>query len=113
MMNSKTDIAMLSDMNGDGTIELLIGAPGGDTAYLLEANTTGGAENASWYWQTSESNTLFGQVIVPVGDIDSDGLPDAVVGAPNFDGIGSNKGGIFLLSSTQIGLSHDPTGEFI
>ena len=97
-------------MNGDGAADLLISSPGAGKVYLLHANTpSGSVEQADWYWQSSNVESLFGNNIVSLGDIDADGLSEAMVGAPDFSGSGNYSGAVFLLDDTDINNTQDVT----
>ncbi|MEZ6212109.1 MAG: integrin alpha [Phycisphaerales bacterium] len=60
-----------------------------------------------------EPNDLFGWSILPVGDMDSDGVPDVLISAPNYDGGHGGLGKVSLYSSldgTQIWSSRSVIG---
>lgn len=103
-----TSVAVVGDMNGDGSTNILIGAPEEGAVYLFDANTPGAADEALWHWQVDEIESQFGMDIISLGDIDADGSPEALVSALGYDGTNNNRGGVFLLHATQIGNNNNP-----
>jgi hypothetical protein len=71
----------LGDINGDGTGDLAVGAPGADKVYLLS-----GADPTVTIHTLSYPGGLtgyqFGHAVRGVGDINGDGVEDVAVGAP-------------------------------
>jgi hypothetical protein len=99
-----TALALPGDVDGDGTGDLLAGAPsaaGAGRVYLL----SGGAAAGSWSlpgsqdasWQGAASGDLFGSSISNLTDADGDGREDFVVGAPGSDTSASNAGKAYVL----------------
>ena len=85
---SVRSMAILDDLDGDGTFEVACGVPdasagkvlvrrGSDLSYhsLLTSPTAGG--------------TLFGQALLVVADLDGDGVGDLVVGEPGAGAVGA------------------------
>lgn len=74
------------DLNGDGTEDILVGAPGLDPANFLRegsAHVISGADGTylSTYLGTT-SGGRFGYAVARVADTDGDGLPEHLIGAP-------------------------------
>jgi hypothetical protein len=91
-----SDVAGVGDINGDGTPDLLVGAPAqsvSSSSFQGEAYVLNGANGNVLV--TLDVPTLpqvfarFGLAVAGVGDINSDGTPDLLVGAPYLD-VGSN-----------------------
>lgn len=98
-------VSYLSDLDGDGSRELAVGAPRDDEA----------ATNAGAVWILSvdpdsrvsatrklvpsglAAGDLFGYAVANVGDVDGDGVADLAVGAPGDDTGGNNRGALYIL----------------
>jgi len=108
--NFGTSVAVIGDVDGDGIVDLAVGAPGdGDL---------GGDAGAVWVLFLNGNGTVkshvkittlgglapdpaggdrFGTAVAGLGDIDDDGTPDLAVGAPQNDTGGSNRGAVWVL----------------
>ncbi|MCI0372772.1 MAG: VCBS repeat-containing protein [candidate division NC10 bacterium] len=81
-------LAGVGDVNGDGTPDLLVGAPlqtvGGDV-FQGQAFVFSGADGSLLYTLNDPTPTganQFGFALAAVGDVNGDGTPDVLVGAP-------------------------------
>jgi len=99
-----TAVALPGDVDGDGTGDLLGGAPtagGAGRVYLL----SGGAAAGSWSvpgsqtgsWSGAASGDLFGTSLSNLADANADGRLDFVVGAPGSDTGASNAGKAYVI----------------
>jgi len=108
-------LAFTGDLDGDGGLELLIGAPhwrpGLDVprrrGAVLTAFTRLGAQprrrtvvSANFGGFTGPLTDLcaFGHSLAPLGDLDGDGVPDLAVGSPGDKDGGPQRGAVWILN---------------
>jgi hypothetical protein len=94
-------LSELGDINGDGRWELLVGQPG------FSAGSSHGRV-CLWYggtdltaapdvvWNGRLSGSQFGWSVAAVGDVNDDGDPDWVVGAPLYNAGGLERGQVYI-----------------
>ena len=103
-------VANIGDINGDGTPDMAVGAPGhatrggatGDT-YVLLMNPDGTVKNT--YEINSDTpngpqmdpGDRFGWSVAGIGDLDDDGTPDMAVGAPGHATRGATTGQMHII----------------
>ena len=117
-------VAGAGDVNADGYDDVIIGAPGimdepghtGGAAYLVLGPVTGSFDlslaDATFFASTYDAQA--GASVSSAGDMDGDGLPDLLVGAPRAQlrrpaepgGAAAESGAAYVLSGTRRG-SHD------
>ena len=104
--NAGVSVAGVGDVDGDGHADCLVGAPGDDTsgmdggiAYLVLGPFAGtislGAADALIVGEAE--GDMAGVSVAGVGDVDGDGLPDFMVGAPGQDPMGTDSGAAYLV----------------
>ena len=119
-------ISSAGDVNGDGYADFLIGAPGhGDryrgAAYLVSGAALHRADSAdgitdgridlagnaaradSWTFLGESEQGEAGTLVAPAGDIDGDGMPDLIIGAPyhSTDELRS-AGAVYLIAAADL-----------
>lgn len=97
-------IAGAGDVNNDGTSEIIIGAPGQDTARLYSGlNTT-----PIWTAVSDQNNTQFGSA-VHLRDINGDSYDDLIVGAFTYSADQATEGKIFVYYGSLTGATITPS----
>ena len=100
------------DVDGDGRADVIVGAPIGNYARVI----SGRPPYATLYTFTGDTaGDQFGRSVSGAGDVDGDGYPDLVIGAPFDDNAGTSSGSARVFSgSTGVAirtLSGDASGQ--
>lgn len=104
-------LANIGDLEGDGVIDLAVGAPGDDdngdnrgALWVLNMNGDGTvdvstkiAENVNGFTGDLDNNDQFGSAVAGIGDLNGDGFQDIAVGAPLDDDGGDERGALYIL----------------
>ena len=125
---------------GDGILHVLVGAPGGHgpqrqsgagTVYLISSEDFGAADTAdgtkdrtihlehvaaqpgSWQLHGASAGDNAGESVAFGGDLDGDGKPDLVIGAPAYDADETrvDTGTVYLVSSGDLAAADLADGE--
>lgn len=128
-------ITAIGDLDGDGIVDLAIGAsngipPGGlrfaGAVYVAFLNANGTVKSTTKIASglnggpTLAQDDVFGASVAALGDLDGDGIEDLLVGAPGNDANGTDRGALYFLflnadgtvkSTTRVGsnLNGGPT----
>src|SRR5205823_11760131 len=84
------------DLNGDGVSDIVIGSPGRSRAFVFDGGT--GALLLTILTPTAETLPSFGLAVAGGRDLNGDGTPDLVIGAPNLNGL---KGAAYTFSGAD------------
>lgn len=98
-------VAGTGDLNDDGTPDIVVGIPGFDPNGLVDAGSVAAFSGADgsplWSRDGFRSNAFLGTVVVALGDLDGDGIPDVVASAPASLGPAGVGGYVEVLSGVD------------
>lgn len=102
-------LTSLGDLDGDGVVDLAVGAAGDDTGgsgrgavYILLLNADGTAKSTTRIASSVNGGPVLGNgdtfaVVSSLGDLDGDGVTDIAVGASSADAGGADRGAVYIL----------------
>ncbi len=104
-------VASAGNPNQDAYSDVLFSAPFYDTyvgvdggKFYLAMGSASGLESSAAGFMIFQLNTLFGWSIAPAGDVNNDGYPDVIVGAPAYSNGENNEGCAFLYLGNASGI---------
>jgi len=104
-------LASAGDVNGDGTADLLVGSSNANGYAGVARVFSGGTGQTLFSFSGATPNPAFGGAVGAAGDVNDDGFPDLVVGAPSatIGGL-SNAGLAKVISPIGIPPTANPYG---
>ncbi|MFN0138283.1 MAG: FG-GAP-like repeat-containing protein, partial [Phycisphaerae bacterium] len=99
----------VGDLNGDGASEVVVGQPTGANGSVRILSGVDGAVLRTI--NGAAANDQFGYRSVGGGDVNGDGTPDFLVGAPRHDTAGTNAGRVYVYSGADFSLLGTVDGE--
>ena len=100
-------IEAAGDTNGDGVNDVVAGAPSSSKSYIYSGKD--GQVLHELKGEGKDDN--FGNHVAGVGDVDHDGFPDVIIGAPNNSATGKDAGRAYIFSGRDGHLVHTFTGQ--
>ena len=101
-----SSVAPAGDMDGDGFSDLLVGSSNfnsngkyGGAAFLYRGSASGVSSGSSWSYESTVVNSNFGNSVASAGDVNGDGRPDIIVGAPYDSNFLEQGGAVFLFKN--------------
>ena len=100
-----------ADFNNDGFNDLVIGAPAyafgqsDEGVVFIHNGSAAGINPAYSSRQKNQVEAYLGTDVDAAGDVNGDGFPDAVFGAPFFDNGQTNEGAVYVYWGTVFGLT--------
>jgi hypothetical protein len=102
-------VATVGDVNGDGDLDIAVGAPSYDDAGgVFVFSGADGALLRSWIGP--QAKIRFGGALAGIGDVDGDLVPDLAVGAVEAP-YGTSKGTLYVYSMASGALLYERAGE--
>ncbi len=102
-------VSAVGDVNDDGIDDLMVGAwsynfrtekPKAGGAFVFHGSQTGLSEGPDWSEFGEAAETYLGASVAGAGDVDADGVSDAIVGAPGYRNVGAAY--VYLGSATGL-----------
>jgi len=108
-------VGTAGDVNGDGYADIVVGAAQYDSAqsyvgrvYVYHGSITGLSDSPDWTVDGDQPLASFGKPVGTAGDINGDGYPDVIVGAPYYDNGELEEGRVYVYHGGSTGLSASP-----
>lgn len=101
-------VSSAGNVNGDEFSDIIVGAPGGDKAYIFHGSVNGISASPARILNGTQSGSRFGVAVSSAGDADNDGFSDVVVGAELYTDGHSTEGGAFVYFGSSGGIIATP-----
>lgn len=95
--NLGTSVGGVGDINGDGFADFIVGMPGEDDNGTRSGAATVvlGNTNSGYGYRGDSANDIFGESVSGAGDVNGDGVPDFIIGAPGSFGSGAGYARVY------------------
>jgi hypothetical protein len=106
--------AQVGDLNGDGVVDLIIGAQFDDDGGVNAggARVFSGADGSVLFtFHGDSASAFFGAAVSPAGDVNGDDVPDILIGGFGDDSFGANSGMARVLSGADGAILHTFHGD--
>ncbi len=100
-------VSAAGDIDADGYGDIIIGAPGSNSAFVHRGRFTGLSGEVQVIL-TGPVGSRFGAAVATAGDVDGTGFSDVIVGAPNFSNGQVNEGAAFVYHGGLNGIPPTP-----
>ncbi len=84
------------DVNRDGYADVIVGAPQAAAVYVFYGSSGGLGADFSWQSVNTQPDSRAGHAVATAGDTNGDGYSDILIGAPDYDSNGMDRGRVYL-----------------